>query len=185
MDLTKKQLDMMIHHPPTHPPTHSCVTVPHSNRLVLLYLLSTTHPPTYPLNSYVGNTAFLAEGPMDLTKKQLDMMKRYATSFEDETFLLELEFIEVMPSSHPPTHLSTNCCYTEVSSSTHPPTHPPTHPIIYPTRSSSTHPPTQTNKNRTPPTPPPPPPLPPFPPTKPYPPRSFSTRKPASRASGR
>ena len=32
------------------------------------------------------------EGPIELDKKKLDMMKRYAHSFEEDSFLLELDF---------------------------------------------------------------------------------------------
>ena len=32
------------------------------------------------------------EGPIELSKQQLDMMKRYAHSFDEDGFLLELDF---------------------------------------------------------------------------------------------
>lgn len=53
---------------------------------------------------YVGNTAFLAEGPIELRKAQVDMMRRYATGFEDEQFLLELDF-KVRPLASPNLHV--------------------------------------------------------------------------------
>jgi len=49
---------------------------------------------------YVGHTAFLAEGVVDLKKEALDMMKRYAHSFDGESFGLELEFEEDKDGVH-------------------------------------------------------------------------------------
>jgi len=48
--------------------------------------------PTKILFRYVGNTAFLVEGPIALPKGKVDFMKRFADSIEDEVFLLELDF---------------------------------------------------------------------------------------------
>ena len=49
---------------------------------------------------YVGHTAFLTEGVVDLKKEALDMMKRYAHSFDGESFGLELEFEEDKEGGH-------------------------------------------------------------------------------------
>lgn len=51
---------------------------------------------------YVGNTAFLSEGTTELRKKQVDMMRRYAAGFEDDQFLLELDFKAAGPQDDAP-----------------------------------------------------------------------------------
>lgn len=50
---------------------------------------------------YVGSTAFLVEGPIELRKKQVDMMRRYAAGFEDDQFILELDFKASGPQDGP------------------------------------------------------------------------------------
>ena len=50
---------------------------------------------------YVGNTSFLSEGTTGLRMKQVDMMRRYAAGFEDDLFLLELDFKAAGPQDAP------------------------------------------------------------------------------------
>ena len=48
--------------------------------------------PTKVLFRYVNSTKFLKEGGFELVMTNVDMMRRYADSFDEEDFLLTLEF---------------------------------------------------------------------------------------------
>ncbi len=61
-----------------------------------------TRDPTKVIFRYANNASFLYKGPLKLTKKKVDIMRRYNDSVDDEDFLISFLFDMTDPSSFSP-----------------------------------------------------------------------------------
>ncbi len=109
--------------PPTHPPTHTRPTAPHSNRLVFLYLLNPpTHPPTHPqaISRLSMGLQASSNGPYPCPAWVLPPL--YSPQEKNWSILARTPSRRRTESSSGPSQPTARKV-------THPPTHPPTHAI--------------------------------------------------------